>query len=595
MFSLAKLLQIPNVDHGLPFAVSPDETRVVFSWNKSGEWGLWEIRGLEIRELEIDIEDAKFSPRFSLDGIYLAFAVDFDGSESYHIGLYDLEKNFAIDLTPQIGYAQQPNFDFSPDGKRLAILSDERGQFALYALEIETGKKELLLDLHRPIWDAIWSPDGKFIAAEVEWEASDRSIWVVEVESKKSYPLRADLRNAHSLTHTSGLENSDYANTQHPAWSPDSKTLAFSCQNGEWFNIGLFDVETQAVTWVTDSVGDDTQPVWARSGEIIGWVHSEGARASFQFKKRGGAIQEVKVGEGVHSLPQMTSDGVIFVYEDVNHPPDLWKIHLETGKAAQLTKSLDESLDFIQPEEIWYAGMDGARVPALLYRGKSRGAVLNIHGGPNWHYSFGWEPFMSYLASRGWTVLAPNYRGSTGYGKKWQNASRFDMGGVDMNDCAAGAKYLIESGLAEKVAATGRSHGGYLTMCCLTSYPELFAGGSAVVPFLNWFKSHSESREDLRHWNIENMGDPEERHDLWRERSPYFFLDRVQAPVQMICGENDPRCPASDSLEARDKLIKLGKEVELILYKGEGHSFLRIENVIDSETRRVEFLEKLLK
>lgn len=616
MLTLTTLLQIPNVDNGLPFAISPDEKQIVFSWNKTGTWELYvmPLRGRQFEAipsttgdcfvgesalLAMTLKGAKFSPRFSPGGAYLAFAVDFDGSESYHIGLYDLEKNTVIDLTPQFGYAHQPNFDFSPDGKRLAILSDEQGQFALYVLDIETGRKELLLDLHRPIWDVKWSPDGRFIAAEVEAKASDRMIYILDVESKKSRPLRS----ARFLMRESALESADYAeadyvegalNAQHPAWSPDSKSLVFSCQNGEWHNIGIYNVDSGEITWLTDSVGDDTQPTWSRSGETIGWVHSEGARTSFQFKKRGGAIQEVKAGGGVHAHPQITSDGVVLVYEDVNHPPDLWKINLETGKAFQLTQSLDERLEFVQPEEIWYAGRDGARVPALLYRGKSKQAVLNIHGGPNWHYSFGWEPFMSYLAARGWTVLAPNYRGSTGYGKKWQNASRFDMGGVDMHDCAAGAKFLLENGLAENVAVTGRSHGGYLTMCCLTSHPELFAGGSAVVPFLNWFKSHEESREDLQHWNIENMGDPEANKELWHERSPYFFLDRVDAPVQMICGGNDPRCPASDSVEARDRLLELEKDVELLLYEDEGHSFLKIENVIDAEAKRVEFLEKTL-
>ncbi len=204
---------------------------------------------------------------------------------------------------------------------------------------------------------------------------------------------------------------------------------------------------------------------------------------------------------------------------------------------------------------------------------------------------------MSHMASRGWTVLAPNYRGSTGYGKKWQNASRYDMGGVDTDDCAAGVNYLIENNLAEKnkIAVTGRSHGGFLTMSCMTRYPELWAVGSAVVPFLNWIKSHKDSREDLQHWNIENMGDPEDNRERWVELSPYFFLDKVNAPVQMICGGNDPRCPASDSIDARDKLVELGKEVELLIYEDEGHSFLNIENVIDAEEKCVEFMARFWK
>lgn len=577
MLNLAQLLRIPNVDTSLPFAVSPDGSQVVFSWNKSGTWELWECRGrgLENRKLEIGLEGAKSSPRFSPDGAHLAFAVDLDGSESFHIFLHNLPTGVVKDLTSYFGYAQQPNFDFSPDGKRLALLSDESGSFSLYVLNIETGAKELLLDLQRPIWDVKWSPDGRFIAVEAEAKASDRAIYIVEAQGGDFFPLRM-----------SSLETADYANAQHPAWSPDSKSLAFSCENGEWHNIGLYDVESKEIAWLTDSIGDDTQPCWSRSGELIGWVHAEGAMTSFQFKRRGGVVEQVKAGDGVHAHPQITDEGVIILYEDVNHPADLWLIDLKSGSKIQLTQSSERAMDFILPEEVCIGD-----VPALLYRGGDRRAAVYIHGGPNWNLQFSWNPDLSFMAAQGWTVLAPNYRGSTGYGKKWQNASRYDMGGVDAEDCAACAKWLLENGF-EKVAVTGGSHGGFLTMCCLTFYPELFAGGSAVVPFLNWFKSHYESREDLQHWNIENMGDPEGNKELWHSHSPYFFLDRVNAPVQMICGENDPRCPASDALEARDRLLELGKDVELILYKGEGHSFLKIENVIDAAARQLEFLER---
>lgn len=582
MSSLEQLLRIPSVDSSLRFSISSDEKEIIFSWNKSGKWELWRLktRELGIRELGGEISGSKFSPKHSPNGEHLAYAIDYDGSESFHIILHNLNNDSIIDLTPNSGYAQQPNFDFSPDGKTLAILSDESGSFALYLLNIETQEKKLLLDIHRPIWDVTWSPDGKYIAVEAEAKASDREIYVVGV---KSGTLRQGSGQAWKVV----SEKGETLNTQHPVWSSDSKHLIFSCENGEWHNIGLYDVETEKITWVTESIGDDTQPTTARSGEIIGWIHSVGASTNFQFKERGGQVEQVKVGDGLHSFPRIVSGDVILIYEDVNHPPDLWKINLESGKATQLTKSSDVTFDFVQPEEIFYGD-----VPALLFRGKNNFAVIDIHGGPNWHVQNMWNPFVSEMLARGWSVLQPNYRGSTGYGKKWQNASRYDMGGVDADDCAAGVKYLMENSIANKFVVTGRSHGGFLTMCCLTNYPDLFAGGSAVVPFLNWIKSHYESREDLQHWNIENMGDPETNKELWIKRSPYFFLDKVNAPVQMICGGNDPRCPASDSLDARDKLIELGKEVELLLYEDEGHSFLKMENSIDSEMKRIEFLEK---
>lgn len=593
MLNLAQLLRVPHVDSGLRFDISPDGQRIVFSWNKSGTWQLWQMNlsGSDSPRPVSQIQGAQFSPKHSPDGTMLAFALDVDGSESYHIVIHDLKTNVTKDLTPFAAYAHQPNLSWSPDGQMLAVLSDSKGQFALFLLPINGDPAMLLRNIFHPCWDAAWSPDGQWIAVESESTASDRSIHVVPVGRTRKGP---------KVTTVQLKLNGRALNAQHPAWSPDSKFLAFSGESDEWHDIGLFHVDTQEITWVNQSAGDDTMPAWSRDGGQIGWVHSEGAVTSFQFKEGSGPVNQIQVGNGIHYYPQFIADGVVMIYEDAKRPGDLWKVNLEDRSCKQLTNSLPNELliaEFVQPEEVWYKGKDDVQVPALLYRGKdSKRAVIDIHGGPNWLYQFSWNPTISYMVSQGWTVLTPNYRGSTGYGKKWQNASRYGMGGVDTADCAAGVKYLLENNLAssDKIAITGRNHGGYLTMSCMTTYPELWAAGSAVVPFLNWIKSHHDSREDLQHWNIENMGDPEDNKELWIERSPYFFLDKINSPVQMICGGKDPRHPVSDTLQARDKMIELGKEVELLLYPNEGRSFLDIENQIDAETKRMEFLAKAL-
>ena len=589
MLNLAELLRVPQVDTGLPFGISPDGQKIAFSWNRTGNWEIYEFNLLSLRSEEhtgkriSGGKGGKFAPQYSPDGKYLAYALDVDGSESYHIVLHDLQSSAQINLTPGIAYAQQPNFSFSPDGKTLAILSDEHGHFALYLLSFESAEKQLLLDVHHPIWDVSWSPDGRWIAAEVEMQASDRGIFIVEVESGMWRQIEA---------------NGKVLNAQYPAWSPDSRFLAFSAESEEWFDVAFYEMDSSKLHWLTQGNGDNTSPCWSADGKQISWIRAEGAATSLIVHEYMGCTQRYQLSKGVHHHPRFTPEGdVVFLFESPKQPPDLWKFNPD-GTFEQLTSSLPEELrnaEFIMPEEISYTSQD-VSVSALLYRGDGSRAVVNIHGGPNWHMQFMWDPAIAHMASRGWTVLVPNYRGSTGYGRVWQIASRFDMGGVDTRDCVAGVNYLLREGLAApgKVAATGRSHGGYLVMTCLTQFPELWCGGSAVAPFLNWFKSHEDAREDLQHWNIENMGDPTENYEQWYNASPYFFLDRIGAPVQFICGGNDPRCPASDSLEARDKLVALSKDVELLLYEDEGHSFLKIENVIDSETRRVEFLVKVL-
>ncbi|MBC7249861.1 MAG: S9 family peptidase, partial [Anaerolineae bacterium] len=405
-------------------------------------------------------------------------------------------------------------------------------------------------------------------------------------------------------------------------WSPDSARVAFSSDLRGFFNIGIYEVATGTITWVTEGKGDKEQPAWSPDGQRLAYVLSDGPATWLAvLDLETGSTATYQIEPGVHHHPRFTPDGtgLVFVFDNPRHPSDLWLLSLRPfegtqgrlrseqalagGSWRQLTYSLPPALrdaPFVMPSIVWYPGLDGEKVPALLYRprqveGKPP-AVIYVHGGPNWLIQITWDPLVQHMVSRGWIVLAPNYRGSTGYGREWQLANRFDLGGGDTRDVVAGADYLVREGLADpkRIAVTGRSWGGYLTMTCLTQYPDRWAGGSAVVPFLNWFTAHANSRGDLQHWDLENFGDPEKNRDLYYERSPFFFLDRVTAPVQLICGAHDPRCPASESIQAHEVLAAQGKPCDLVLYPDEGHVFLKIENVVDAKRRQVEFLARVL-
>jgi dipeptidyl aminopeptidase/acylaminoacyl peptidase len=609
MLNLNQLLRVPHVD--TLFDISPDNSKLAFAWNKTGEWQIYELFLAERSGSEVKAQDThktsqltsgsggKFNPRYSPEGTKLAYVLDMDGSESYHLVVYDPDTNTHTDLTPNSSHALQPNFCWSPDGSQLAFLSDEQGHFSAYIISSSGGEPQLVLDTGHPAWQVEWSPNGGHLAISCEMHGQDYGIFIVDLENGE-------------------VTNIDF-NAIDPKWSPDGSKLAFHIDlTQEWIDVGAYDLKKKQINWLVKSAGDsqsfaimETQDNFLElqsrllDGEKdhvlhVAYAKSDGAFNSITTLITGG-WRKYQIGKGIHSGIRFTSDlkRMVTTFSSPSQPVDLWMINVESGEYIQLTNSLPEELsnqEFVMPEEIQYKGMDGKLIPALIFRPKETPApaVVMIHGGPNWHYSAEWNPIMAYLASKGYLVLCPNYRGSTGYGRKWQYAAQFDMGGVDTRDVVAGAQYLLREGLASKVAVTGRSHGGYLTMTCLTQFPELWCAGSAVVPFTNWFKSHDDSREDLQHWNIENMGDPKKNYERWYNASPYFFLDKIQAPVQMICGGVDPRCPASDSIDTHDKLVELGKSVDFLLYKDEGHAFLKIENIIDSETKRVEFLAKAL-
>lgn len=595
--TLEQLLRVPHIDSGYGFDLSPDGDRLAFSWNKSGGWEIHQM-ALQSANRSDERRDGgaraitkapggKFHPRYSPDGTRLAYALDMDGSESFHIAVLEFATGKQEDLTPNITFAHQPNISWSPDGRELAVLSDEGGHFALYTLPAGGGRSRLILDVDHPCWDAHWSPDGQWIAVEVEWHGQDRSIFLVSPQDGKKRQLR---------------QNGEALNAMHPAWSPDGGTLAFCSDPSGWYCIGLYDMASEDIRWLEESEGEDTNPAWSLTGKRIAYVHTKGADSSLHVHDlSNNHVSTHRVAAGIHARPCFSHDGryLLFVFESPRLPADLWQLDLANGSISQLTRSLPKDVDtseFVIPEEVWYPSLNGVPVPAMLYRprGQNRPALVNIHGGPNWLYQCNWHPLMSYLAAQGWAVLAPNYRGSTGYGRAWTQANYMRLGEVDTSDCAAGAQYLVREKLADprRITVSGRSHGGYLSMTCLTEYPDLWAGGSAIVPFLNWFTGHENSRQDLQHWDIENFGDPVRNADVWRRRSPFFYLDQIQGSVQLICGANDPRCPASESIAARDRLKELGKQVELILYPDEGHGFLKLENVIDHEVRRLKFLEK---
>ncbi len=621
MIDLNQLLRTPSIDP--LFDISPDGNKLAFAWNKTGEWQIYELElgnPSNMKSITGGI-GGKFNPRYSPDGSQLAYALDMDGSESYHLVAYDPATNKHIDLTPNIPFALQPNFCWSPDGSQLAFLSDEQGHFSTYTFRpMAANHNSYLIPVTLPgRWrghpmGCIWLSPARCMGRIMGYSLL---IWE-QCHSERSEESLTPSERPFAIAQGDKWNS---LNAHEPQWSPDGKKLAFHSDAHGWFDIGIFVLETKEIEWITKSEGDSQMPefmglniVYTQSKGAFNWIEFVGQAFSLttpDASEVGGlqthptktnGIKKFQIGQGIHNGIRITSDmkRLVTTFSSPSQPPDLWMIDVESGESVQLTNSLPDALskaEFIMPEEIQYEGMDGTQVPALLFRTKKTPApaAVMIHGGPNWHYSAEWNPLMAYFASRGYVVMCPNYRGSTGYGRDWQYASQFDMGGVDTRDVAAGAEYLLREGLANKIAVTGRSHGGYLTMTCLTQFPELWCAGSAVVPFTNWLKSHDDSREDLQHWNIENMGDPKENYERWYNASPYFFLDRIQAPVQMICGGNDPRCPASDSIDTRDKLLEIGKEVDFLLYEDEGHSFLKIENIIESQTKLVEFITKALK
>ncbi len=593
MLDLEKLLKIPGVDPDNGFDISPDGNTLAFSWNVTGQWELYTL-SLDSQSPPRCITQgagAKFSPCWSPDGARLAYVLDLDGGENYDIWVTHLPSGKHTNLTPDSEYAIQPNVSWSPDGSELAYIADFPDKFIPYRFSIKSGAVHSLGDLSFPGHKLKWSPSGDIIAVVADASGQDFFTYLISIKSGESHPIAL---------------NGTAICAKDIAWSPNGDRLAFASNVKSSFQIGIFHKATGDITWITDDDKENEHPAWSPDGSQIGYISQDGPDTELIVQQVDGqnSTKVYRIAQGIHYHPAFTSDGksIVVVFDNPSHPDDIWLLSLETGVFHQLTNSLPaefQNTPFAIPEHVHYTSLDGKSVPAMLYRpgdnDQPSPAVVYIHGGPDWLAQFTWDPLVQHMVSRGWAVMAPNYRGSTGYGKAWQLANRFDLGGADAGDIAATVEYLVSNNIARSdlIAVTGRSYGGYLTMTSLTFFPDLWAGGSAVVPFLNWFTGHKNVRPDLKHWDLENFGDPVKDEALYHDRSPYFFLDRIKSPVQFVCGAHDPRCPASESIQAHDALLAMGKPCELALYPDEGHVFLKIDNVVDAKRRQVSFLAGL--
>ena len=352
----------------------------------------------------------------------------------------------------------------------------------------------------------------------------------------------------------------------------------FLSNHNDTFGIYSYDITSKEISPLVLISDFDIQEAVIQGENIFYTVTKNGKSELTKFPNqvlvKGGFIHDVKIVKG----------SVYFLMSKHSRATDLYV--LENGIMQRLTDSMNGiNDDFVPPRSVTYDS-EGLKIHALLYsKGNEDKGVIYIHGGPDWQCVDTFSPTIQFLVKKGFKVICPDYRGSTGYGRKFNHLNDKDLGGGDLRDVVNAIKVLN----VKKVAVTGASYGGYLTMMAVTKYPENWCSAVAIVPFVNWFTEKQFEREVLKQYDEVKIGNDEE---LLRERSPIFYVDRIKAPLLLLAGENDPRCPAEETMQVVEELKKLGRQVEYKIYEGEGHGFLKIENYIDSIRRTVEFISE---
>jgi len=583
-------------------AWSPDGRTIAFISNISGRNNLWLVPAEGGWPTQLTVSDQRqTAPAWAPDGKWIAYMSDYDGDEQWDIFLVSPSTGQVVNLTNTREIAEESP-TWSPDGRYLAYMVKPKTSsvFEINVYDTLTRETRHLTTgtaKDKLNFSPIWSRDGKWIVyTQQQAKGTDSNIFVAEVASGKST----------LLTPHQG-EQLYSAND----FSPDAKQVLITANAGNGYdNVGLLDVASKKITWLTHDKWEISGGHFSPNGKSITWTANvDGNTDIYLHDIASGKTTSLPLPRGVNQVggaeSAFTRDGsrLLYYHNGPNAPNDIWIYSLADGKSRQVTHALVAGVraeDMVEPFLVHYPSRDGKwTISALVYvpynlpRQPVSPAIVYVHGGPTAQTVNSFSRIIQYMANQGYIVIAPNYRGSTGYGKEFQQANLFDMGGGDLQDVLAAADWIKQTGYVDpkKLILMGGSYGGYMTMMGVTKAPEVWAAGVPIVPFVNWSTEIENEDPVLQQSDLATMGDPVKNKTLYEERSPINFIDRVKAPLLLLAGGHDPRCPKTESQQVVDAIKKRGGVVEYKVYENEGHGFAKVENQIDAYKRVAEFLK----
>jgi len=586
---------------------SPDGKTVAFVSNMSGRNNLWLVPSEGGWPMQLTVSDQRQTqPTWSPDGKWIAYISDYDGDEQWDIFLVSPKTGQVVNLTNTREIAEESP-TWSHDGRYVAYMVKPKTSSVFEIDVYDTVMREVKRLTSGTAKDRmnvapIWSADDKFILyTQDQAKGTDSNVFIVNVPSAEVTSAQSTLLTPHEGERTYSANDV----------SPDGKTVLITSNASDGYNnVGLLDIVSKKIHWLTQDKWEISGGRFSPDGKFLTYAANvDGNTDIYLYDIASGKARALPLPKGVNQVAGRTSpftrdsSRLLYAHTGPTAPGDLWVYNLADSKSHQLTHSLVggvHSEDMVEPHLVHYPSKDGkwtisafVYMPYNLPHNPEHPAIVYVHGGPTAQTMNTFNRFVQYMANQGYIVIAPNYRGSTGYGKEFQQANLFDMGGGDLQDVLAAADWIKQTGYVDpkKLILMGGSYGGYLTMMGVTKAPEVWAAGVPIVPFVNWFTEIQNEDPVLQQSDLATMGDPEKNKALYEDRSPINFVDQIKAPLYLLAGGNDPRCPKTEAQQVVDAVKKRGGVVEYKVYESEGHGFAKVGNQIDAYKRVADFLK----
>ncbi len=525
--------------------------------------------------------------------------VYFVDAESSRIYRKPIGTGVAEPVTPAFGVSASPAL--SPDGEWLLFVHSYERLDSIDIVDAK-GRKlpQKLVSGNDFYMQPRWHPDGKKIA----WIAWDHPQMPWDGTWLRLGTLKFQDGCLPTLGSIEIVAGSKEVSVFQPEFSPDGRYLAYVSDETGWWQIYLYDLSTGDVHQITFTEAEHGLPAWiqgmrtytfsADGGSVYYIENDSGFFSLWKYEIGSGKRVRIDVGDytylGQPSVSPRTGS-LALIASSAKIPPRIITYERE-GSSKVVRRSTTESIpqeDLSAPEAITWKGLDGGEVHGLYFaptNGRFEGKgkpplIVHVHGGPTSQVTATFNMTAQFFTSRGYAFLEVNYRGSTGYGRKYRDALKGNWGIYDVQDSVAGAKHLVSEGLVdgERIVIMGGSAGGFTVLKALEDYPGFFKAGICLYGVSNHFTLAAETHKFEERYLDTLLGPLPEAAKIYRERSPIFFADRIQDPVAVFQGEIDQVVPKDQSDTIVESLKRRGIPHEYHVYPGEGHGWRKKETI----------------
>jgi dipeptidyl aminopeptidase/acylaminoacyl peptidase len=592
--SISELIKVPII---MAFDFDRDGRFVLYSSNETGIPHLYVLStkpGSKPRQITSG-KDPVLGGILSPGGDKLVYPQDKDGNEIHHLFLLPVEGGEAKQITEK-PYSTM-GVDWHPNSKEVTRPFASMKSCGLETINLETGECFMLKEPTLPLMGVEYSHDGKWLACTMIKSFNNMQVLIVNRDDP-----------ADTIVYSIKDDSKDVS----PVWSLDDKKLAFvSDANGRpQIVVQEFQGEERIFLGLEEDEEAAGQAVWGPEGDKVYYAVSKQSRITVHGHLIGGEKEPaLPFPKGTVTPPKISKDGKIMValHSSMISPDGIYLHKIGSKSAAPLTpRNYKVDLtQLVQPQSIWYKSFDGRKIHGWYLPAASgtapHPAVIHAHGGP-WGQVFdSWFEgvFLHALSQNGFAAFAPNFRGSTGYGAEFQKMDIGDPGGGDLEDVVYGAEWLRkQSGVdSSKIAIIGASYGGYTTLIALTKKPEAFAAGVSLVPVADWLEMYQLSDPVYRAF-MDTLfeGPPSKKEKLYRDRSPAAHVSNIKAPVMIMAGKQDYRCPIQPIEKFVNKLKEMNHPHEFLLEEKAGHisALLKWEESIPLFTSIINYFKKVL-